>query len=80
MGMNPWISSELAGARAADLRRAAAHARLSADAHHAEDADVAGPVHPPVRRVVARRVGELLIAAGARLAGPELPRQHLRDA
>ena len=80
MGMNPWVSSEIAVARAADLQRAAARAHLRAEARHAEVGDRARPEHRPVRRVVARKVGELLIATGARLVGPETPRRKLRGA
>lgn len=74
MGTNPWLSSELAAARVADVERAARTARLIAEARAAEAAEPRPFVASPrMRRVVARRVGELLIAAGSRLAQPEHP-------
>ena len=68
--MNPRMMQQLARTREDDLRRAAA-----SRAHRH-----VGPPHgtPMPARPVSRFLGELLIRAGRRLAGPDVPVSGIR--
>ncbi len=67
--MNPWISEQLAAEHRADLHRMAAgrtYLRTQGDRR-----DVGGAGRARRWQGVRGRTGEMLIRAGARLAGPQ---------
>jgi len=64
--VSPWISEPLAAAKTAELVRHAAEQRVAAEARAAR-----APASSRRRGAVARRLGQMLVSAGYRLAGTD---------
>lgn len=68
--MNPWLMEELRETRVADLHRTARYVNTeNSDLHLMESVSE----HRPKRQAVRRAVGSVLVRAGGRVGGFEVP-------